>query len=232
MIEGHKTGEQVATPANMPMLGDFGLVTLADNAGVMQTGMVKRMDPQDIPGFCEGQIQLARSAEALEGDDRFAGEDIRTMAIRYGANGERQRSVKESVSEMLQVEMEDFPYEPRTALEYMKGVTSVSESNYAQHLAWVQQSRVPEGSRAIFEDETLAKILDIAISYGALNISSNFASFELLCRRRQLIGEAHSYNASSPSYHGADYWLGDKFKHGVRSFGPCVEEASGRQCHP
>lgn len=213
MIEGHKIGEQVQPPANMPVLGDYGLMTLADPSGTMQTGMVKRMDAQDVGTFCESQIQLARSAEACEGDDRQAGEDIRTMSIRYAPNGERQRSVKESVSEMLQVEMEDFPYEPRTALEYLRGVTLVSESNFSQHLAWVQQSKVPDGSRAIFEDECLAKILDIAISYDALNIA-NLASFELLCRRRQLIGEAHSYNASSPSYQGADYWLGDKYKHG------------------
>lgn len=223
MIEGHKIGEQVPQPPNMPVLGDYGLVTLADASGNMQTGMVKRMDVQDVPGFCESQIQLARTAEACEGDDRLAGEDIRTMSIRYSANGERQRSVKESVSEMLQVEMDDFPYEPRTALEYMRGVTSVSESSYSQHLAWVQQSRIPDGSRAIYEDETLAKILDIAITYDSLNIS-NLASFELLCRRRQLIGEAHSYNPSSPSYQGADFWLGDKYKHGGAIVVPALSD--------
>ena len=139
------------------------------------------------------------------------------MSIRYAANGERQRSVKESVAEMVQVEMDDFPYEPRTALEYLRGVT------YSQHLAWVQQSRIPDGSRAIFEDETLAKILDIAISYDSLNIA-NLACFELLCRRRQLIGEAHSYNASAPSYQGADHWLGDKYKHGGAIVVPSLSE--------
>ena len=223
MVEGHKIGETVQTPPNMVTLGDYGLMTLADSSGQMQTVMVKHLDHQDVPAFCESQIQLARSSEATEGDDRYAGEDIRTLAVKYSINGERQRSVKESIAEMVQVEIDDFPYDPRTSLEYLRGVTSVSESNYSQHLAWVQQSRIPEGSRAIFEDETLAKILDIAISYDCLNIS-NLASFELLCRRRQLIGEAHSYNPASPSYQGADFWLGDKYKHGGAIVVPSLSE--------
>ena len=145
------------------------------------------------------------------------------MSVKYSANGERMRSIRDSIGEMVQVEMEDFPYEPRTSLEYLKGVQSVAESNYAQHLAWVQQSRIPEGSRAVFEDETLAKILDVAISFDALNVS-NLASFELLCRRRQLIGEAHAYNPSQPSYQGADFWLGDKYKHGGAIVVPALTE--------
>lgn len=222
-VEGKKIGDTVVPPANMPVLGDFGLMVHTDSSGTSHTFMVKRMQQGDIPLFCEGQIMLARQAEASDGDDRMAGDDIRTMAVKYSPNGERQRSVRETIAEMVQVEIEDFPYEPRTTLEYLKGVTSVSESNYSQHLAWVQQSRIPDGSRAIYEDETLAKVLDLAISYDSLNIS-NLACFELICRRRQLIGEAHAYNPSAPSYQGADFWLGDKFKHGGAIVVPSLTE--------
>ena len=173
-MEGKKIGDMVVPPANMPVLGDFGLMVHTDAPGTSHTFMVKRMQHCDIPLFCEGQIMLARQAEASDGDDRMAGDDIRTMAVKYSPNGERQRSVRETIAEMVQVEIEDFPYEPRTTLEYLKGVTSVSESNYLQHLAWVHQSRIPDGSRAIYEDETLAKVLDLAISYDSLNIFSMF----------------------------------------------------------
>lgn len=61
MLDGHRIGEQVQPPPNMPMLGEYGLMTLADPSGAMQTGMVKRIDIQDIPNFCEGQIQLVRT---------------------------------------------------------------------------------------------------------------------------------------------------------------------------
>jgi hypothetical protein len=98
-------------------------------------------------------------------------------------------------------------------MEYLKAIQSVSESCHSQHLAWVSQSRVPDGSRAIFQDATLAQILDTAICYDALNVS-NLASFELLVRRRQLIAAAHSHNASAPSYDGADYYLGNRYRQG------------------
>ena len=114
---------------------------------------------------------------------------------------------------MASTTTDDFPYEPRTCMEYLKGIQSVSESCHSQHLAWVSQSRVPDGSRAIFQDATLAQILDTAICYDALNVS-NLASFELLVRRRQLIAAAHCHNASAPSYDGADYYLGNRYRQG------------------
>lgn len=135
------------------------------------------------------------------------------MAVKYSANGDRLRTFRDSVGEMVSTELEDFPYEPRTCMEYLRAIQSVSESCHAQHLAWVAQSRVPEGSRAVFEDETLAQILDTAICYDALNVT-NLASFELLVRRRQLIAAAHSHNASAPSYDGADYYLGNRYRQG------------------
>ena len=119
--------------------------------------------------------------------------------------------------------MEGFPFEPRTCLEYLKAVTSLSESAYAQHLAWVQQARIPEGSRAIFEDEVLAQMLDVAVSFDCLNVA-NLASFELLVRRRQLIADAHALNPSAPSYDGADYYLGSRYKHGGGIIVPALTE--------
>lgn len=120
---------------------------------------------------------------------------------------------KDSVGEMTSVEMEDFPYSPRTCLEYLQAISAVAESAFGQHLAWVQQSKIPEGSRAIYEDQVLAQILDTAISFDCLQVS-NLASFELLVRRRQLLAEAQSYDPTSPNFQGADYWLGSRYKHG------------------
>ena len=213
LVEGKKFGEVVVPPPGMARLGEYGMMHVADSSGNNQVALVKRVRPDDVAGLCEGLIDLARGAEACEGDDRVAGEDVRTMSVRYAANGDRLRPFKESVLEMVSTEMEDFPFEPRTCLEYLKAIQSVSESCHSQHLAWVAQSKVPEGSRAVYEDETLATILDTAITYDALNVA-NLASFELLVRRRQLIAAAHSHNASAPSYEGADYYLGNKYRQG------------------
>ena len=68
----------------------------------------------------------------------------------------------------METEFDDFPFEPRAALQYVKAVSSVAESCYAQHLSWVAQSKIPEGDRAIHEDEVLAKVRDAAVTYDGL----------------------------------------------------------------
>ena len=213
MMTGKKVGEQVTPPPGTPTLGSYGLMTLTDSDGVSRTVLIKQLGVDELDAFCEQRVQLARETEAIAGEDRSASDDIRTLSVQYNMNGERKRSFKETVGEMIQVEMEDFPYEVRTCHEYLQAVSSVAESCFSQHLAWVQQSGIPSGSRAIYEDEVLSQILDVAISYDALCVS-NLASFELLVRRKQLLAEAHSYNPASPSYEGSDYWMGSRYKHG------------------
>lgn len=223
MLEGHKIGEVVHPPPGHPTLGGYGLMTLNDSDGASHVVMIKKVHPDEVGSFCDRQITLARLAESIEGEDRSAEDDIRTMAVRYAANGDRSRSFRDSVSEMVEVQMDDFPFEPRTCLSYLQAIQSVAEGCYSHHLAWVQQAKLPEGSRAAFEDETLSQVLDVAVRFDALQIC-NLASFELLVRRRQLIAEAHSYNPSSPNYEGASYYLGTKFKPGGAIVVPSLTE--------
>lgn len=223
MLEGHKIGEEVHPAPGLPCLGDYGLMNLADVEGNMQVVMVKRVTVDEEAGFCERQIALARMSESTAGEDRSAADDIRTMSVKFAANGDRIRSFRESVSEMVETEMEGFPYEPRTCLQHLQAIQSVAASSYAHHLSWVQQSKLPEGSRAAFEDETLSRILDTAIQFDSLQVC-NLASFELLVRRKQLIADAHSLNPASPSYDGANYYLGTKFKPGGAIVVPSLTE--------
>ena len=212
-IGDHKIGERVVPVAGFPMMGDYGLHMMTDADGVARPCLIKKVDQESLASFCEQRIQLARASESLEGDDRYAADDIRTMSIRYSASGERHRPFRDSIAEMSNTEMDDFPFEIRTCLPYLQAVQSVAESAYAQHLAWVQQSKVPEGSRAVYEDEALCRIPDTAISFDCLCVT-NLACFELLVRRRQLIAEAHAYNPMSPKYEGAEHWMGSRFKQG------------------
>ena len=184
-----KIGDIVDVPAGAPSLGDVALVQMVDSDGQTRVVTAFRVSADEVAQFCEDRVQQLRSCEACEGIDRIVADDIRTLAVKYGANGERHRGFKETVDEMTTTEMSDFPFEPRTCLPYLQAVQSIAESNFAQHLAWVQQSKIPEGSRAVYEDEALAQILDVAICYDCLCVS-NLASFELLVRRRQLIADA------------------------------------------
>ena len=185
--------------------GDFGLHHIVDAEGQNRVVLVKRVPPEDLERFCEQRIQWCRESEACAGDDRVAGDDARTLSIKYRVNGERSRSFKESVQELRVVDFDDFPFNPRTCLEYVKEVSNVAESALAQHTMWVTQSGIPNGDRAIWEDDVLARVIDLALKFDGLNIA-NLASFELLVRRRQLIA-AHAYSPSAPTYEAADHFL-------------------------
>lgn len=131
---------------------------------------------------------------------------------------------------MVQVEYEDFPLEPRTALAYARAIGSVAESSFAQHLSWVAQSKIPDGDRAVHENEVLSRALDLAVCYDSLNIA-NLASFELLIRRKQLLAEAHAYNPSAPSYEGSDHFLGTSYRPGGGIVIPELTEYVAKKLH-
>lgn len=212
-IPGKKIGEQVVPPAGFAREGAYGLMSLEDSEGVTRPVLIHQTNVEDVGSFCEKRIDLARRSEAKEGDDLNACEDVRTLEVKFGLNGDRHRVFRDTVLEMQQVEFDDFPLEPRTTLSYLKAVGQVAESAMGQHLAWVQQSKIPDGDRAIHEDEVLARAIDLGIQYDCLNIS-NLASFELLIRRRQLLADAHSYNPSAPSYEGSDHYMGTTYRPG------------------
>ena len=227
-IPGSKIGKRVFPPENTPELDGWALIKLMDSSLKERPCLIRRLKEEDIPAFCEERIGLARQSEAQEGDDLASGEDVRTLEVTYGLNGERQRGFRESVKQLQQVEFPDFPLEPRTALEYVKAVSSIAESATAQHHMWVGASKVPEGDRSIHEDEVLARIIDAALCYDCLNIS-NLACIELACRRRQLIAEAHSLSPAAPNYTGAEHFMGQTYRAGGGVVVPTLTEHVSRQ---
>ena len=229
-VAGHKIGEVVQVVPGMVQQGNWGLHVMTDGEGYTRTVLVSQVAPEAVDAFCETRIGLARMSEAISGSDRFAGEDVRTLEVRFGASGERTRSFKDTVQEMVQVDYDDFPLAPRTALSYVRAISTVAESAYAQHLSWVVQSRIPDGDRAVHEDEVLSRALDLAVTYDCLNIS-NLASYELLIRRKQLLAEAHAYNPSAPSYEGADHFLGTSYRPGGAIIVPELVDHVAKKLH-
>lgn len=227
-VEGRKVGEIVQPPGNFVYDGSWGLMPILDSAGNTRPTLIKKIATEDIGSFCDERIRLARSSESCAGEDRVASDDVRTLEVRYGQSGERQRNFKETIQELQEVEFDDWPLQPRTTLSYVKAVSGVAESCFAQHLAWINQSRIPEGDRAIHENEVLSRILDTALLYDALNIS-NLACMELVVRRKQLLAEAHSYNPMAPSYEGADHYMGTAYRPGGAIVTPELTEHVARK---
>lgn len=206
MVSGFKIGDEIVRAPGAVSDGDWGLHRMQDEGGKSRVVLVARVKTEDLGTFCEERIQLCRDSVASHGDDLIAGDDARTLSIQYGVNGERSRSFRDSVQEMKVEEFSDYPFTPRTCHEYLKAITTVAESCLSQHTMWVTQSGIPSGDRAIYEDDCLSRVIDYAIKYDGLNIT-NLASFELICRRRQLIAEAHAYSPSAPTYEAADHFM-------------------------
>lgn len=227
-VPGRKIGDKMIPPAGFPHLNGWGLMEITDSDSHTRPCLIRQIEEASIPEFCQERIGLARSSEACDGDDRSAGEDVRTLTVTYGMNGERQRGFRETVKELTMCDFDDFPLQPRTTLEYCRAVASVAESATAQHHVWVSGSRIPEGDRSLFEDEVLARVIDAAITYDCLNIS-NLACMELVCRRRQLLAEAHSSSPGAPSYMGAEHFMGQTYKAGGGIVVPSLTDYVSKQ---
>eukprot|EP00435_Cladocopium_sp_Y103_P024991 s2513_g6.t1 len=230
MVLGHKIGEEIILGANEVTDGDRGLHHIIDSEGKARIVLVAKVARDELPGFCEERIVLCRDSVAAHGDDDTAAEDARTLSITYGLNGERNRTFKDSIQEMRIDEFEDFPFTPRTCAEYLKAVSNVAESCLAQHTMWVSQASIPSGDRAVYEDDCLARILDLAIKFDGLNVM-NLASFELLVRRRQLIAEAHSHSPGAPSYEAADHFLQTGYRPGGAIVMPSLTKYVSEKLH-
>eukprot|EP00438_Fugacium_kawagutii_P002018 Skav214230 [mRNA] locus=scaffold1133:5725:6880:+ [translate_table: standard] len=211
--ELHLPLQRIVPGADLVVLGDYGLCKLSGTDNVERPCLVRQIADDDLPGFCDERILLARSSESCEGQERSVAEDVRTLEVRYAYNGERQRNFRESVRELSMTEFEDWPLEPRTTLEYARAISGIAESATAQHHIWVNSSGIPPGDRSVYEDQLLARVLDTALCYDSLNIA-NLACMELVCRRRQLLADAHSSSPGAPSYLGAEHYLGETYKQG------------------
>eukprot|EP00438_Fugacium_kawagutii_P033140 Skav227543 [mRNA] locus=scaffold2241:169914:174596:- [translate_table: standard] len=222
-VEGHKIGEIVNPPAGHAVDGKWGLMHVTDSNGKDRPCLIHQIMEDQLGAFCDERVKLCRAAEAAHGNELLASDDVRTLEVRYGMNGERHRLFKDTVNELQEVAFPDYPFEPRTTHAYMKAIASISESATAQHHMWVSSSKIPDGDRSIHEDEVLARILDAAVCYDALNVA-NLACMELVCRRRQLLAEAHSLNPASPSYLGAEHFLGQTYKAGGGIVTPMLAE--------
>ena len=230
MVVGHKIGEEITLSAGAAIDGDFALHHITDGEGKPRVVLAACVRRDELDVFCEGRIQLNRDAEAVSGDDRVAGDDARTLSIQYGVNGERSRVFKESIQEMKVIDFEDFPFNPRTVADYLKAVASISESCLAQHTMWVSQSGIPSGDRSIYEDDCLDRVIDYAIKYDGLNIC-NLASFELICRRRQLIAEAHAYSPGAPSYEASEHFMQTRYRPGGAIVVPSLTKYVSEKLH-
>mmetsp|Transcript_150499 Transcript_150499/g.481750 ORF Transcript_150499/g.481750 Transcript_150499/m.481750 type:complete len:88 (+) Transcript_150499:1-264(+) len=75
------------------------------------------------------------------------------------------------------------------------------------NLEWRRTSRIPDGDRAVYEDEVICRALQFLATVDQVNLP-NLVGAELLCRRHQLIREAYRLSPSAPDYSASDWFMG------------------------
>ena len=98
---------------------------------------------------------------------------------------------------------------PRTASYCVDRAARVGGSGFvADHDLWVANSGIAPGDRSVYEDQVLAKALQLGATVDGLNLK-NLAMAELLFRRRQLIMEVHSENVKNPDWGGWEHYTSE-----------------------
>lgn len=124
-LDGHKMGEEVSPDAGCAREDQRCLIHLLDDAGKDHVVLAARVKQVELEEFCEERIRLARESVSKHGDDTIAADDVRTLSITYGANGERSRQFRDTVKEMRVVEFDDYPFTLRTCQDYLKAASEI-----------------------------------------------------------------------------------------------------------
>jgi hypothetical protein len=109
MVTGKKIGEKLTPPAGFVSDGVWGLMHGTDAEGKERPCLIRKIGEVELPDFCDQRVQLARASESVEGTERSASNYVRTLEVKFGYNGERQRGFRDTARELQMTEFEDFP---------------------------------------------------------------------------------------------------------------------------
>ena len=133
-------------------------------------------------------------AAALVGDATFNGasNDLRTLPIRYNADGNRDRSYAEGVSLLSESDFSDWSMDgPRTTKWVLGAIVSGDSTPIKRHYWWRQVLGLRADDFGVNEHEFLSTMLETSVCYDQLNVGE-LLCFEHLSRRLQLIEESRA----------------------------------------
>ena len=165
-------------------IGDRGLLEL--NGGEV---FIRRMLPADI--------------------EEFVNDDLRVLPVSFDRQGQRGRPFAEAVDMLMPDEPEGGLglQGPRTTMWLLNSMRDASQTPTSRHEQWQRAARISEGDRSVYEHEVLSRALEAMIVVDQLNPPA-LQSAELICRRIQLIEEAHRISPGAPDYTAGDHFMG------------------------
>ena len=139
-------------------------------------------------------------------------EDLRVLPVVFDSQGVHRREFSSPLAEMNDAEPVGGGLQlsgPSTVLSIFKSLRDQSFTPSTFHEHWVRTSDLPKGDRSVYEHECLSRILDYMVVVDQLNAPA-LQSAELMCRRLQVIREAHRISLGQPDYSASDVMMGWK----------------------
>ena len=215
-VAGHCMGEvielkaradgQVDTSA-VAMLGDMAVIDLKEHGMYPGSGPefahVRRVKDTSTVEMKAVYERLKASTEELRtvvGEPPPATvkseskEEMRTLAVHFDKHGERSRTFREAVYDLVEDSFDDWPLEPvRTVLWIFKKIAKDGLTPTQWLEKYFGHHKYADSDRATHEMRVLAQVFEYAVSYDQINVAS-LASFEILAWRWQLLLTAHEAN--------------------------------------
>ena len=177
-------GRLVPPPAGgggVPVAGVGALAAAVGVGGVGVAGAVPLAG--GLLGGGVGGVAAATADAALDGDD------LRTLAVAYDANGQRHRDFREAISRMSSTAFTDFPVAgPRTLEWVLRFLLDNGPTPRGWHNKWRADGRLQPTDAGVAMHEVCCLVLETMVVYDQLAVT-NLASAEQIGRQLQLIEE-------------------------------------------
>ncbi|CAE7391337.1 ANK1 [Symbiodinium sp. CCMP2592] len=211
-------------PPAVPVPGGPTTWVAMEDVGPHRRGDVLAVDPGPLPAghivlgdralIPVGNLTLTAMKVAADGVAAVHFDDLRVLPVRFDAQGLRRREFNAAVALLR----DDTPQGgglqlqgPASLLNILKMLRDQNFTPTTFHEFWVRSSELGKGDRSVFEHECLSRILESMITVDQMNVPC-LQSAELLCRRMQVIREAHRISPSAPDYSAADIFMGWKYR--------------------
>ena len=198
------------------ILDNFVLLKLTDGLAAGQVAVLERLDDRTSTSFRAGQRKQA--LEEFEFQEKPAVEaasasqdDARTMSVTTNRRGRRHKHFQDAVDELVEDHYDDWPLRDRvrTLLHLLERMSADGLAPIAWIDSYLARKRYPESDRSSHELRAIAQVLETALLYDQVNVTS-LACFEYMARRLQLIVAAHAVDVNNPAYAGAEFYGGNE----------------------
>ena len=182
---GHRRGDGVGNEdGERTTIGDRGLLEIA--SGVV---FIRHMLPADV--------------------DEYLNDDLRVLPVSFDRQGQRRRPFPDAVDLLMADEPEVGLglQGPRTTMWLPNTMRDASQTPTSRREQWQRATRVSKGDRPVYEHEVLSRALEAMVVVDQLNPPA-LQPAELICRRIQLIEEAHRLSPGAPDYTAGDHFMG------------------------